>query len=265
MKIIFFTQEDPFYVKVFFDEFFAKFKTPEEIRAVVISKAMGKKSTKKLAQQMYDFYGPWDFLRMGGRYAFRKCMGKLPVQKSVDGRAPRTYSVRNAADAYGITVVERSDLNSESFRTLIKGYDPDLFISVASPIIFREDLIGIPRLGCINIHNAPLPKYRGMLPNFWQMYHGEKTMGITIHEINPRIDEGRIILQERVVIEPEETLDCLIKRTKKIGAELMIETISRIKGGTVSYRENVAAEGSYFTFPTREDVKEFKRRGHRLL
>jgi methionyl-tRNA formyltransferase len=218
MRIVFFTQEDPFYVKIFFDEFFAKFKTREEICAIVISRPMGKKSMKKLARQMYDFYGPFNFLRMGFRYGFKKLMSRLPISKPEDGRVPKTYSVKNVADAYGIPVLERSDLNSQGFRTFVKGYDPALFISVASPVIFKEELIGIPRLGCINIHNAPLPKYRGMLPNFWQMYHGEESVGITIHEINPKIDDGRIILQKHVAIEANETLDSLIKRTKRIGA-----------------------------------------------
>jgi len=120
-------------------------------------------------------------------------------------------------------------------------------------------------MGCINIHNAPLPKYRGMLPNFWQMYHDERAIGITIHEINPKIDEGRIILQKHVAIRPNETLDSLIKRTKRIGAHFMIEAINMIKAGSVTYLENDPEKGSYFSFPTREDVKEFKRRGKRIM
>ena len=90
-------------------------------------------------------------------------------------------------------------------------------------------------------------------------------MGITIHEINPGIDDGRIILQKDVDILPGETLDSLIKRTKKIGAHFMIEAINLIKSGKVDYKENPANEGTYFSFPTREDVKEFKKRGHRIM
>ena len=141
----------------------------------------------------------------------------------------------------------------------------DLIISVAAPVIFEKDLIQLPKWGCINIHNAKLPKYRGMMPNFWQMYYGEKKAGMTIHKINPRIDDGKIILQKEVDIDPNESLDSLIKRTKKIGAYYMIEAINMIKSGNVKYLENDPKEASYFSFPTKDDVKEFKRRGKRIL
>jgi methionyl-tRNA formyltransferase len=141
----------------------------------------------------------------------------------------------------------------------------DLIISVAAPEIFKQEIIQIPKYGCMNIHNAKLPSYRGMMPNFWQMYHDEKRVGITVHEINPKIDDGRIILQREVDIEPEEKLDALIKRTKRIGAHLLIEAIDIIRSGNVTYKDNKSTEGSYFSFPTRKDVKEFRKRGKRII
>ena len=104
-----------------------------------------------------------------------------------------------------------------------------------------------------------------MMPNFWQMYHDEKKVGITVHEINAGIDDGRIILQREVDIEPGETLDGLIKRTKRMGAHLMIEAIEMIRTGTVKYTENEKSQGTYFSFPTSEEVREFKRKGKRLV
>ena len=264
MNIIFFTQEDPFYVKGFFDEFLSQFKSIEDIKAIVISHPMGKKSITKLARQMYEFYGPRDFVRMGVRYGFRTLMSKRQIPKAENGIPPKTYSVKNVADVYGIPVLARSELNSEEFRKLIKTYDPDLFISIASPVIFKEELIKIPRLGCINIHTAPLPWYRGMLPSFWQLYHGEKEAGITIHRIDEGIDTGDIIIQHSLPIYPEESLDKLILRTKRESAKLMVKVIDSFRKGEVQYRK-MEGEGSYFTFPSREDVREFKRMGKRLL
>ena len=264
MKIIFFTQEDPFYVKIFFDEFFKHYKSLNEIKAIVISKPMGKKSTFKLARQMYNFYGPFDFIRMGCRYRYVKLMGRRSVQKIESAVPPRTYTIKQLATAYGIRVIERSDLNTQSFLSLIKQYDPHLFISVASPIIFKENLIKLPKLDCINIHSAPLPRYRGMLPNFWQLYHGEKQAGITIHRIDVGIDTGDIILQSYIPIDPHESLDQLIQKSKRQGARLMIEAIETFRNGRVRYQK-MEGEGSYFTFPTRKDVTEFKRRGKRLM
>ena len=103
------------------------------------------------------------------------------------------------------------------------------------------------------------------MPNFWQLYHGEERVGITVHEINEEIDDGRIILQKEVDVLPDETLASLMARTKRIGAHLVIEAIDMMREGNVSYRPNLSEEGSYFSFPTPGDVQEFKRRGGRIM
>ena len=104
-----------------------------------------------------------------------------------------------------------------------------------------------------------------MMPNFWQLYHGERRVGITVHEINEEIDDGRIILQKEVDVVPDESLASLMSRTKRIGAHLVIESIDMLEAGSVRYRRNPAGEGSYYSFPTPADAKEFRRRGGRLL
>jgi methionyl-tRNA formyltransferase len=261
LKILFITQDDPFYVRLFFEEFFKHCKSLDEIAAVVIAHAMGKKSYAKLARQMYDFYGPVNFTKMGTKYALRKILVHLPDAFRKNGG----FNLAQLCGNYEIPVIYESKINSTDFLTRVKGMNIDLIISVAAPVIFKKDIIQLPTYGCINIHHAPLPKYRGMMPNFWQMYHDEKRVGMTIHEINPKIDDGRIILQKEVDIAPGETLDTLIKRTKRIGAHLMIEAIEMIRSGKVKYLENRADEGTYFSFPKREDVREFKRRGKRII
>jgi len=261
LKILFITQDDPFYVRLFFEEFFKHYKRLQEISGVVIAHAMGIKSYAKLARQMYDFYGPINFSIMGTRYALRKLLAHLPNAFRKNGG----YNLSQLCRHYGIAIIYESSINSAAFLKTVKDMNIDLIISVAAPVIFKKDIIDLPRSGCINIHHAPLPKYRGMMPNFWQMYHDEKSVGMTVHEINPKIDDGRIILQSQVDIEPDETLDALIKRTKRIGAHLMIEAIEMIRTNKVRYIENRADKGSYFSFPTREDVKEFRRRKKRIL
>jgi methionyl-tRNA formyltransferase len=264
MNIIFFTQDDPFYIKVFFEEFFHISESLNEIKAIVISQPMGKKSILKLARQMYNFYSFVDFIRMGVRFSFIKLMSKKIIDKSTRGKNQKTYSIKQLAELYSVPVIERSDLNSKDCCDLLKQFNPDLFISIASPIIFKEDLINIPKLDCINIHNSPLPKYRGMLPNFWQLYHGEKEAGITVHKIDIGIDTGDIIRQHFIPIEPFDTLNNLIIKTKKIDALIINEVIEDFRQGKVRYKR-MGGDGSYFTFPTQKDVREFKKRGKKII
>jgi methionyl-tRNA formyltransferase len=260
-RFIFVTQDDPFYVRCFFAEFFGIYPDIEEIQAVVIQSPFGKKSTWGLARQMYKFYGPVDFLRMGMRYAKVKTLNKIATSNS----GAEWLNLKRLCQAHSIKVILQDNIHQPDFLEMIRGLNLDLIVSVAAPSIFRSELIDIPRLGCINIHHAPLPRYRGMMPNFWQLYHGEDSVGITIHNINPKIDEGKIILQKQIPVKPDESLDALIKRTKRLGAQYMIEAIDLVRNGKAEYKENRPEEGFYFSFPTRDDVRKFRAMGHRLL
>lgn len=261
LNIAFITQDDPFYVRVFFEEFVQICDSRDEIKVVVIAPAMGKRSFAALLRQMYEFYGPWNFLRMGIKYVLYRLASKLPAW----GRGGRFFSVEQVCRHHGIRAVHARDINAPGFLAQMAQLDLDLIVSVAAPQVFREALIGLPRRGCINIHNSKLPKYRGMLPNFWQMFHGEKSVGTTVHRVNAGIDDGDILLQMDTPIGTGETLDSLIRRTKALGARLMVEMLRQFRSNEVRALPNRKEEATYFTFPTREDVAEFRRRGLRLI
>ena len=261
MNIAFVTQDDPFYVRLFFEEFMAARDRSDTVCAVVVAPAMGKSSALALARQMYEFYGPWNFLRVGLRYAACRLGAKLPRW----ARGRRYFSTAQVCDDHGVRVVNVRDINSPAFLAAAAEWNLDLIVSVAAPQVFRDRLIGLPRRGCINIHNSKLPKYRGMLPNFWQMYHGEKAVGTTIHRINAGIDDGEILLQAETPITEGESLDSVIRRTKRFGAKLMVEVLRQLRNGELRPIPNPKGESTYFTFPTRRDVMEFRRRGFRVI
>jgi methionyl-tRNA formyltransferase len=122
----------------------------------------------------------------------------------------------------------------------------------------------LPRLGCLNVHSALLPKYRGMLPTFWALLNGEPETGVTVHRMVEGIDGGDIILQRRVPIAADETLLSLMRKTKRMAADLVLDSIKEFDAGTVSSMSNPADGGSYFSFPTRADVDRFRALGRRI-
>lgn len=260
-KFLFITQEDPFYVRLFFEEFLAHYPRRGEIAGVVVAPTMGKKSLSRLVRQMYDFYGPRDFLVMGMRYAGYKVARRLARLFS----SRRFFSIEQVCAHYGVTVFTTPNVNDAEFLARLRTLNLDLIVSVAAPQVFKPALIDLPRLGCINIHNSPLPKYRGMLPNFWQMYHGENAVGTTIHRINAALDDGNILLQSETPIMADESLDSLIRRTKRAGAHLVQQAVEGLRAGTIVEIENRRDDATYFKFPTRADVREFRRRGYRLV
>lgn len=260
MRFAFVTQEDPFYIKIFFETFFKNYKDLNEVQGVVICRTMGRSKTK-LIKQMYGFYGKVDFCLMGLRYVTSKMLGII-LGGIYSGRF---FDIKHICNHYNIEVIRGSNINDREMIDLLRKKELDLIVSVAAPNIFKAEILGVPKLGCINIHNARLPKYKGMLPNFWCMYHNEKSSAITIHTMDLEIDGGKILLQKEFEIKPEESLDQLIRRTKALGAIYLIEVLKSIKNGSIDYREPEKVPSSYFSFPTPNDVKQFRRMGKRLL
>lgn len=247
MKFIFITEEDPFYVYLFFETFFKKYTTESaDLKGIVILEPFDKKSTLALAKKMFGFYGLFNFIRMGMLYVFKKLKG---------------VSIRNLTKNYNVPVFEVENVNDKTFLDKLNALEVDLVISVAAPQKFKAELLSIPGKGCINIHSGKLPKYRGMLPSFWTLLNEKKSGAVTIHKMNANLDDGEIILQQDVEIVPNETLDSYIKKTKKLGAEMMLRAIKSFRDDKVELKPNNKNESTYNSFPTRDDVKRFRRQG----
>lgn len=264
MRIVIVTQEDPFYIPIFFKEFFNLYNKKEneiEIKGVMIQEALGDNSIFRLAKRMYNFYGFIDFIKQSYKYAvskFKDILYSIGILKS-------NFSVEYFAKNNDINLLSYTDVNSNKFIQFINDKDIDLIVSVSASQIFNSQILDLPTYGCINLHNAPLPKYRGMLPNFWQMYHDEDYSVLTIHEMVEELDQGRIIYQKKTKIKEWMSLDDLIKVTKANSAQALWKVLEDFENRIVKYQQMPEIEGSYFSFPTRKDVQEFKSKGKKLL
>jgi methionyl-tRNA formyltransferase len=121
-RILFITLDDPFYIRLFFEEFFRTCEKLNQIVAVVICDAMYKNSSVKLIRQMYNFYGPLNFLRVGLRYAFYKLWANAPNFVKSNG----SYSMKQLCNRYGITVIKERNINSRPFLEMLEDYNIDL-------------------------------------------------------------------------------------------------------------------------------------------
>jgi methionyl-tRNA formyltransferase len=261
MDVLFVTQDDPIYVREFFDELSTADLSGINVRGIVLAPPMNKQSLGALVRQMWDFYGPVDFVRMGMRFAIARIGARLPAAL----RGGRHFSTAQIAAAAGMPVRFVRKLNDAAFVESVKRDGVDVLVSVAAPQVFKAPLIEAPRLGCINVHNAKLPDYRGMLPNFWQMLDGLRTVGTTVHRISAGLDEGAILAQTETEVCAGESLDSLIRRTKRSSVHVLLGVLRDMIGGRIVDRPNPSDRGRYFSFPTRADVREFRRRGYRLL
>jgi methionyl-tRNA formyltransferase len=110
----------------------------------------------------------------------------------------------------------------------IKNIMPDLIVVVAYGQIIPDSIIYLPRYNSINLHFSLLPKYRGASPVQWALLNGEEKTGLTIFQLNEKMDEGDVLSQEEVKIFPGEKAFELEARLAEMGAELLVRTVSQV-------------------------------------
>lgn len=111
------------------------------------------------------------------------------------------------------------------FSAKLALFNPELSIVVAYGKIMPENIINLPRLGSINIHYSLLPKYRGASPVESAILNGDVETGVTIQQMEFKMDAGDILAQEKTNILPEEKTPDLRQRLILIGANLLIKIL----------------------------------------
>jgi methionyl-tRNA formyltransferase len=250
LKTVFVAPEEPAVMPLFFGKVIPAMG--EELAAIAVVSPIYKRSSWiRQARQFAASFGAREFLVEALHFAGSKLAG-------------RRRSVKGLARSNRIPLMTPENVNSTEFLDTLRALDPDLVISVSCPQIFGRDLLELPRLGCINVHSALLPQYRGVLPTFWVLANGEHTTGVTVHRMTSGIDGGDILLQKPVAIAPDDTLHSLMRKCKAVAADAVLETLARFRDGSVRAVRNPAGEGSYFSFPSRDDVLRFRERGRAL-
>ena len=122
--------------------------------------------------------------------------------------------------------------NNIEFIDEIKSLNPDVICVVAYGKILPEEILNIPKLGCINVHGSLLPKYRGAAPIQWAILNGDKETGVTTMYMDKGMDTGNMILKEKITIGEDETTGELWDRLSKIGGELLVKTLEQIEDRT---------------------------------
>ncbi|MCD6201905.1 MAG: methionyl-tRNA formyltransferase [Bacteroidales bacterium] len=159
-----------------------------------------------------------------------------PDKPAGRGRKPKLPPVKQYAIRKGIPVVQPLTLKDPAFLEQLNTWKPGLQVVVAFRML-PEVVWNYPRLGTFNLHASLLPQYRGAAPIQWALINGETETGVTTFFINHEIDTGRIILQEKVPILPDDNAGTLTEKLMKAGARLTVTTIEKIMHGQVELIE----------------------------
>ena len=144
-------------------------------------------------------------------------------------------------------------INRDESVEIIKSLSPDLIVVAAFGQIISQRILDIPKFGSINVHASLLPKYRGAAPINWVIIQGEKETGVTTMLMDKGLDTGNILLQRKLEIFPEENAGELHDRLAFLGAEVLRETVARLKQGGVTPCKQEESEASYAPPLEKED------------
>ncbi len=133
-----------------------------------------------------------------------------------------------------IPLLQPLKIKAPEFLEALAAWKPDLIAVTAFGRILPGSVLALPSMGCVNVHGSLLPKYRGAAPVQWAVINGERETGITTMLMDEGMDTGAMLLQESLVIDPDDTAGTLAPRLAAIGGRLLIETIRRLKAGTIT-------------------------------
>lgn len=177
---------------------------------------------------------------------------------------PNHYSSYLWAQQNGINSIKAANINALETVEQIKAINPDLIVSVSMNQIVKKEILDIPPRRCINVHCAPLPCYGGMSPYVWALANNEEHSAATIHYMDEGLDTGDIIVQEKINVVEGDSAFALFYRCCLRAGELLIKVVDEIEAGTVTSYEQDLSKKTYFSWPTRECVKQLHKNGYCL-
>lgn len=140
--------------------------------------------------------------------------------------------VKVYAEQKGIPVFQPKRLDDESIATIAEE-KPDIFIIAAYGKILPQALLAVPRRGAINIHPSLLPKYRGASPVRDAILSGEGETGVSIMQIDEKMDHGPIIAQKKVDIHDVPKARTLEERLMRTGGRMIVNILPDFLKGNI--------------------------------
>ena len=157
-----------------------------------------------------------------------------PDRASGRGRALKPPPVKTLALELGIPVMQPEKLRSPEAMSQLRAWKPDLIIVAAFGQILKEDVLDLPRYGCLNVHASLLPRWRGAAPIQAAIMHGNEETGVTIMKMDAGLDTGAMLAKRSLRVPPDGTAGSVTDALSHLGADLLIETLPRWLAGEIT-------------------------------
>jgi folate-dependent phosphoribosylglycinamide formyltransferase PurN len=213
-----------------------------------------KKAAQKSTLEKLEYY----YLREGARGAARAVVRKLLRREHDDDDDAATHEAEYLArldaqltaghgflarrtdwkqfpsfaeigEFYKVPVVEVANINDAEAEAALRAWAPDLGIICGGRIV-KPNMIAVPKLGLLNKHSAILPRHRGLSAEYWCLYYEDfDHLGLTVHFVEPGLDNGNIVVQKRITFEKGDTPATLRFKSELIGRDAIVEAVRLIE------------------------------------
>ena len=156
-----------------------------------------------------------------------------PDREKGRGRKVILSPVKELSLQHYLIPLQPEKAKGEDFQEAMEDLQPDIIVVVAYGQILQKSILSIPKYGAVNVHASLLPKYRGAAPIAWAILNGEKVTGVTTMMMDEGMDTGDVLHQVEIPMDDEETGETLHDRLASIGAQLLLKTLEKMKGGNI--------------------------------
>ena len=160
--------------------------------------------------------------------------------------------VKESALKLNIPIYQPDKVKEESFVEELKKLNPDVIVVIAFGQILSNDILTLPKYGCINVHASLLPKYRGAAPIQWAVIDGEEKSGVCTMKMDEGLDTGDIIDVDEITLDPKETGGSLFDKLAKLGGELILKTLQNLEFGKATFIKQDDSKSTYAKKMTKE-------------
>lgn len=182
------------------------------------------------------------------------------------GRKPTEGPVKRLALASGLSVYQPETLKTAEAQAVFDALFPDLLVVVAYGLILPEPILNRPRLGCVNVHASLLPRWRGAAPIQRAILAGDAETGVTLMQIEPRLDAGPMLRHSSTQVTAEESAGDLQSRLADLGAETLIQALPSLEQGHWAATPQDESQATYAAKLSKEEARlDVSRSAEELL
>jgi methionyl-tRNA formyltransferase len=161
--------------------------------------------------------------------------------------------VKTLAESLGLPVIQPERLRTPEAFEQLAAWAPDLIVVAAYGQILRQNVLDLPRYGCLNVHASLLPRWRGASPIQAAILHGDRQSGVTIMQMEAGLDTGPMFAKRATELLPDDTGESLTSRLAELGAGLLLDTLPDYLGGKLAPQKQEEELATYAKMIQKEE------------